>query len=154
MAAAQDSDWFANTTFIFTADHEWGGDGQDTADMFHIPLIIHAPGQVPSARTDRLASQYDLLPTMVDVMGLAQPFSALGDSLLRPDESPDAWITQGDMLGVIEDGVLLRHTPAGRFDVQPAEVQDDLLHRAEHRLLLLYQLAAERLGRNLWVSEE
>ncbi len=83
-----------------------------------------------------------------------QPFSALGDSLLRPDESPDAWITQGDMLGVIEDGVLLRHTPAGRFDVQPAEVQDDLLHRAEHRLLLLYQLAAERLGRNLWVSEE
>lgn len=48
-----------------------------TEDLIHIPLIIKEPGQVRGGRTDVVAEQVDLMPTILDVSGI--PYESIGD---------------------------------------------------------------------------
>jgi arylsulfatase A-like enzyme len=73
------------TLVVFTADQGWRGGqngfwgmGDHTRPvgahelMMHVPLIVRQPGRIAPGRTsDILASNYDLLPTMLDALGLA-----------------------------------------------------------------------------------
>ena len=54
-------------------------------ERFHIPLIVFDPQNPNPARHSQLASQYDLLPTFADWLGIAQPVSTFGRSLLNPN---------------------------------------------------------------------
>ena len=50
--------------------------------MMHVPLIVRQPGRIAEGRTsDILASNYDLLPTILDDLGLA-------DQMPDPRASP------------------------------------------------------------------
>jgi arylsulfatase A-like enzyme len=83
-----------NTLFIFTSDHgDMLGDHNLWRKTYayegsaHIPLIIKLPrdmrdGVVP--RSDSLASLYDIMPTVLDALGLPIPDSVDGHSLLGP----------------------------------------------------------------------
>src|SRR5699024_12731034 len=60
-----------NTIFIFTADHTLNSlPSENLKEQFHIPLIVYSPdGSLPAKRESQFASQYDLLPTMLDLLG-------------------------------------------------------------------------------------
>ena len=72
------------TLVIFTADQGWAGGQQGIWGMgdhtrplhafdhtMHIPLIYRLPGAIPAGRrSDLLVSNYDLLPTVLDYVGL------------------------------------------------------------------------------------
>lgn len=50
----------------------------------HVPLLLHAPGWIPARRSDILGSHVDVLPTILDVLGIAGAETAtVGSSLLR-----------------------------------------------------------------------
>jgi len=51
--------------------------------LVHIPLLVHLPGQKEGARIGQVAQQADLLPTVLDLLGIPLPSWSDGVSL-RP----------------------------------------------------------------------
>ncbi|HTW37333.1 MAG TPA: sulfatase-like hydrolase/transferase [Steroidobacteraceae bacterium] len=79
-----------NTVVIVTADHGESfahGYGAHTGpglyeEIIHVPLIIKLPGQTVARRSDMLAEQVDIAPTVAELAGLSAPRSWEGSSLL------------------------------------------------------------------------
>jgi arylsulfatase A-like enzyme len=86
------------TAVIFLADHgETVGERPRASagvrlayePSLHTPFVLIAPGMWPAgARSDRLASHVDLLPTILDVLGLPPDPRHQGRSVLEPDRDP------------------------------------------------------------------
>ncbi len=76
MAYAEKQPWYRNTLFVFVADHSV--DGVDTRFLtgvgrFRIPLLFFDPsGQLPQGRTSKLVQQLDILPSVLDALGIHQ----------------------------------------------------------------------------------
>ncbi len=83
--AAQSAYW-ANSLFMVVADHESrvSGDGIVPVFSFHIPAFI-AGGPVQPRIVTRLASQIDLLPTALSIMGVKTDIPATGIDQTRED---------------------------------------------------------------------
>ena len=88
---------FDRSMIIITSDHgEALGDrgylGHNVSvyqDQVHVPLIIKYPGNRGPERVDGLASHVDLLPTILEVAGVAPKPGLPGVSLLRLGSQPD-----------------------------------------------------------------
>ena len=91
MECAADKPWFKNTIFIFTADHtgpRLGPDSTFTA-QFEIPLIIYTENTelLKGMDTSQLAQQIDLLPTILETVGVnQQSMNHLARSLWHPGQ--------------------------------------------------------------------
>ena len=104
MKAAEKQPWYQNTIFIFTADHTLNSlPSENLKEQFHIPLIIYSPdGSLPAKRESQFASQYDLFPTMLDLLGIDTPISTFGQSLLHPKTTaPTLFVSNGQIIGMI-----------------------------------------------------
>lgn len=80
--------WFANTLFVFCADHtvlDYIDNKSYQYEAYHIPLFIYDP-QHP-ARTDitRTVQQLDIVPTILHKLGYAKPFMSFGNDFLSGD---------------------------------------------------------------------
>jgi len=82
---------FDNSMLIISTDH---GQAFEKGDMFHltgvmyeqtarIPLLIHMPGQTEGRRIKTLASHVDLMPTILDTLGMPVPGWMEGESLWK-----------------------------------------------------------------------
>ncbi len=152
MKTAEKSDWYQNTIFIFVADHPIGKFGvSKTLDRFHIPILIYAPGRIKPQLSDVVASQHDLFPTVVDLLGFEDAFSALGDSLLRKKDGY-AFVSAGNVVGLIGKQGYLTSSLKTRLDSGAASTPpspayfDDL----EKKLLATDQVVYELLQSNRW----
>jgi phosphoglycerol transferase MdoB-like AlkP superfamily enzyme len=89
---------YKNTIFLVVADHNTRVYGADLLPInkFHIPGLIIGPG-VKAGRFDKLASQVDLLPTLLDFMGVESDHPMVGHDLLamKPDEPGRAIMQYG-----------------------------------------------------------
>ncbi len=56
--------------------------------LFHIPLLIHLPGQSKGVSVTALAEQVDLAPTILDLIGKPVPKWMEGESLLPYMKAP------------------------------------------------------------------
>ena len=82
---------YDRTMIVITSDHgealgERGLMGHNVTlyqDQVHVALVIKYPRPAPSRVIDDLASQVDLLPTMLEVAGLPAPRGLPGTSLLH-----------------------------------------------------------------------
>ena len=151
---AEQSDWYKNTIFIFVADHPIGKFGiARVPDRFHVPLLIYSPGRIAPGTNDVVASQLDIFPTLVDLMGFEDPFSALGDSLLRKKQGY-AFVSAGNIVGLIgKDGYVtsslknrLDAGPVGPGPMPPPAYFDDL----NNKLLATDQVVFDLLRTNRW----
>jgi len=78
-AQAEKRPWFRDTVFVLMADHAFDeGQGRDS---YHIPLLIYSPGFVAPRRDRRVASELDVLPTLVSLLRLPVAHAAMGKSL-------------------------------------------------------------------------
>lgn len=58
-------------------------------DNLHVPLLILAEGRISKReKIETIASQIDLLPTLLDLLNIKTPHQSLGKSLLSPSSSP------------------------------------------------------------------
>jgi len=80
-----------NTLVVFLSDHgeqlfdhgAWGHGSSVYQEELKIPLIFSLPGVIPnSKRSSALVEGVDLLPTLLDLLGLPEADSAAGRSLL------------------------------------------------------------------------
>jgi arylsulfatase A-like enzyme len=86
----REQELFDNTLIIITADHgegllERGMLDHDLATVYqthlHIPLLIKYPGQDAAAKSYALASQVDIMPTVLEYAGITPPKALQGRSL-------------------------------------------------------------------------
>ncbi len=153
MKKAAQADWFRDTIFVFVADHPIGKFGvTKVLDRFHIPLLVYAPGRITPGTNDVVASQLDLFPTVIDLLGFEDPFSALGDSLLRKRDGY-AFVSAGNVVGLIGREGYLTHSLKNRLEtgatgtITPPPAYFDGL---EKKLLATDQVVYELLQSNRW----
>ena len=89
--------WLDDLLVIVTSDHgEMAGDhGRVYKRTFHesalrVPLILRWPGRIPGGTRDALVENIDILPTLLETIGVPQPPMSLGRSLLPVVANPQA----------------------------------------------------------------
>ncbi|TKB48391.1 LTA synthase family protein [Ferrimonas sediminicola] len=84
MAKARASDYWKDTLFLVVADHDSRtyGDKLVPINHFRIPAVIVGEGIAPR-QDDRLASQMDLAPTLMSLIGISDQHPMIGHDLTR-----------------------------------------------------------------------
>jgi len=80
--------WFNNTLFVITADHAAQAVERifnTPTGMFAIPLAFYCPGDTRlRGRSNLVAQQSDILPTVLAYLNFTKPFFAFGTNLMDP----------------------------------------------------------------------
>lgn len=101
---AKKTDWFKNTIFIITADHAIGKFQENTLDdKFKIPLLIYAPYIIKPEISDKLGSQVDIIPTILDITGSNSSFAGIGKSLMKKSDKRFAFLNNGGLITFLTD---------------------------------------------------
>jgi arylsulfatase A-like enzyme len=168
VAKLRELDLLDRTVFVFLSDHGEGfgppdrGEGHATSvygEVIDIPLLVRFPQLAAGTRSRRLASQVDLLPTLLALLGIERPPGLEGSDLFSPAPDGDG---EGTVLSehLMTAGhrrqrawlrgpwKLVEHLDAGRvelFDLErdPRETED----LAPRRPDVVASLARELEGR-------
>ena len=167
IAKAKKSNYWSNTLFVIVADHNSRVYGSDLVpiERFHIPCVILGADTQP-LRYSKVASQIDLVPTLLSQMGIASEHPAVGRDLLREDlasvpgraimqyndtqaylEDDKAVIFQRDQAPVLYDYVLAEGDANRRVRKLIARGQSEV---ANDDLLINQTLIKKALAFSLW----
>ncbi len=88
---------YGDSFIVFLSDHgeeffehgAWAHGSNLFPPTLHVPLILKLPGQTHGVRVGRLAQHIDLLPTVLDYLGL-EPRALVGSSLVPVASGKDA----------------------------------------------------------------
>ncbi|MDO4433488.1 MAG: LTA synthase family protein [Alysiella sp.] len=148
MKYAEQQSWYNNTIFVFTADHTLnaGAKPTDVKQLFHIPLIVFDPSNPVGQRHDELSSQYDLLPTFADILGVNEPVSTFGKSLWQKEKVLPITLNQGSISSAI-----FPNGSTAQFQGQNA-ISGSLNTPEAQFLQFRMQKADELLRQNAWAK--
>ena len=112
MEMASEKPWFDNTLFVFVADH---GAALDTdysipLSYFHSPLVFYMPKRLQAVENECIASQMDIFPTVMGILGKSYVNNTFGVDLLR-DGRKYAYLMGDDKYGVINGEWLFINKP-------------------------------------------
>ncbi len=88
-----------NTIIVITSDHgdllgedgrSWGHDGFSHDQIMHVPWIMAGPGIPKGVRVNNLTENVDVLPTLIEVLGLSTDADFDGKSLTTSFEAASA----------------------------------------------------------------
>ncbi len=84
---AKQKPWFADTVFVFVADHTAGSAGKEDLPVsnYHIPMFIYAPQQFAPREINTLTSQIDIAPTLLGLLNQSYQSTFFGRDVLRPE---------------------------------------------------------------------
>jgi arylsulfatase len=128
-------DLFESSLIVLTADHgeSFGEHGNWTHGRslydaeIHIPLIIKYPNQSAGERVTRPAQAIDILPTILDALGISTDAPFAGGSLLQPGVDPAFAFWRESQAARTEDWKLLQtgeEVFLFRIDADPEEAHD------------------------------
>lgn len=112
--AARREPWFENTLFVITGDHTQSSRSltYDTLlGRYMTPLLLYHPGMsLPWVDPERITQQVDLLPTILDVVGIDRPgqLPLFGRSVFSSAPGEAVLRSNGVYWLVRRDGVLQR----------------------------------------------
>ncbi|MFZ5482965.1 MAG: LTA synthase family protein [Pseudomonadota bacterium] len=121
--------WFADTLFVITADHcaSVAGKTELPVQGYHIPLLFYAPALLKPGRDDRLLSQIDLPPTLLDSVGLPGDDHFFGKSVFEQrTRDQRAFISNYQSLGYLKDGRLTVLGPKRRVEAYTVDASNTL----------------------------
>jgi phosphoglycerol transferase MdoB-like AlkP superfamily enzyme len=105
--AAADKPWFKNTIFIITGDHTNYALGKDLRSLFHVPLLVYAPGIIESKKCGQIGSHLDILPTVLDLLHVSAVHASAGRSLTDSSQTHYAVVTDGTQYAIFTDTLVL-----------------------------------------------
>lgn len=126
---ARSKRWFKDTLFVIVADHCASVAGKTSLPVakYHIPLIFYAPDLLVPGTYDRLASQMDIAPTLMQVLGVSPSQRFYGESLFAAQlGEPRAFISNYQDLGYYKRGQLIVLSPKGKvqaFHIDPKDFE-------------------------------
>ncbi len=100
--------WFDTTLFVFVADHNGGSAGRMALPLYRykIPCMVYAPKILKPKKVEKVASQIDLAPTLLALMGWEYRSKFYGQDILSSSFKPRALIGNYQKLGLYEEGRL------------------------------------------------
>jgi len=116
---ARTKPWFKDTVFVLVADHCASSKGRTSIppENYHIPAIVYSPAHLAPHTDTRLASQIDLVPSVLDLLGLAEHTRFMGRSVLHayPDAGR-AFIATYQKLGYLTPDQLVVLSPGRKIE--------------------------------------
>ena len=105
--------WFDNTLFVIVADHNGGSAGKRDLPLwrYKIPLYIYAPKIIKPQVVSKLASQVDVIPTVLGILGADYTAKMYGDDILQKDHHKRAFIGTYQKLGLYRDHTITILSP-------------------------------------------
>ena len=155
---AKTKPWFKDTLFVIVADHcaSVAGKTKLPVDKYHIPLIFYAPDMLPAGHYMRMASQIDIVPTLLDLLGVKGGKHFYGEALFeeaKNQAAPRAFISNYQELGYYKNDTLIVLSPKQKveaykvdpvsLDSTPTQVNEALLKEA----IAYYQTASRAYKR-------
>jgi phosphoglycerol transferase MdoB-like AlkP superfamily enzyme len=117
--------WFDDTLFVIVADHCASAAGRTRLPVegYHIPMLFYAPALLRPGTYARLASQIDVAPTLLDLLGARGEEQFFGRSLFKGAAlEPRAFIANYQELGYYAHDTLTVLKPrqqAESFHIDP-----------------------------------
>lgn len=152
IAQASSKPWFDDTLFVIVADHCASVAGKTSlpVDKYHIPMIFYAPQLLKPGRHTLLASQIDLAPTLLDLLGARGSEQFFGQNLFDTAHYEErAFISNYQSLGYYKRDRLVVLSPKQEvetfkvdpdsFQTTPDRPEAELLREA----IAYYQTASE-----------
>ena len=149
MKEAAESPWFNDTVFIFTADHVSATFRQHGfVEGFNVPLLIYAPGIFRPGRIETVGSQVDLMPTVLQVLGVPERLPGPARSLFSKTDCY-ACVCDQQTIGLVTRQGYVRRSPVGRLEAMPigAPMSRDYFDGLERKLLAFDQVVDEMITR-------
>lgn len=101
---------FKNTIFLFVGDHTHHRYLNYYEDR-NIPFLIYAPHLIKPYVDEKIASQLDIIPTILGFINKELYFSAMGRDLMHPViDQHSAYFAYGSTFGWIEDNLFFFNT--------------------------------------------
>lgn len=154
IASAKTKPWFKDTLFVIVADHCASAAGKTKlpVDKYHIPVMFYAPDLLTPGHDQRLISQIDLAPTLLDVLGAKGSQLFFGQSIFEAERKhlPErAFVSNYQELGYYRDNTLIVLSPKRKVQAYkvdsvsqestPILPQPNILKEA----IAYYQMAAQ-----------
>jgi phosphoglycerol transferase MdoB-like AlkP superfamily enzyme len=158
---ASREEYFKDTLFVITGDHGFAVPPNITPmalSRFHVPLLFYAPGgQLPPQRRDTVASQVDIGPSVMALLGFDDPHQAWGRNLFSPALQDDGFAVvkpsgSEEVVALIEGDRILLRDPKSRAQLyryaltfppsaspDQAAAEPELAKAMEQRLLAYVQ---------------
>lgn len=148
---ARSRPWFDDTVFVIVADHTHKGRGRQELPIenYHIPMIVYSPRHVQPGRVDTIASQIDVAPTLLGLLGFSYRSRFFGQDILRDGPGhPRALMANYQTVGYYESGRIVELRPNARVRVVDAEsgrpvAMDELSRHLVDEAISYYQLASQ-----------
>ncbi len=119
---AKKQPWFANTLFVFTADHTNESvhkEFQNNFGSYCVPIIFYRPGSDMKGVKKRIAQQIDIMPTVLNYLNYEGEYIAFGNDLLDDSHESFAFNTSGSTYQLFMKDHLLEmvdNKPAGFYN--------------------------------------
>ncbi|MFC1854146.1 sulfatase-like hydrolase/transferase, partial [candidate division CSSED10-310 bacterium] len=104
---ASQSRYFNNTLFVILGDHTIGRGIHNSRDLYHVPCLFYAPNHLSPTRLDNVASQIDILPSILDLLNTSTLHASFGSSLFASQRSGRALFSRGEIVGILDENRLL-----------------------------------------------
>ncbi len=105
---------YDDTVFLIVGDHPRRGIPRPFGPgLFRVPFVLVAPGILAPGHNNRLSAQADILPTLVDLFHIKQPYAAMGNSMLDKTAPGFALVSsmEAQEFGLLtDDGLVLQRT--------------------------------------------
>jgi len=164
MREARRLPYFADTLFVFVGDHPVHIRGRSLlpSEQFRVPALFLAPGHVPAGRLDAIASQLDIAPTILGLLGrpFRSPFFGRDLRASDPSEALAIMVYNKQRYGVRRARRLtvLENRTQRFYDVGYGDEALPALPRPDHRedasdALALLQVADDLLRTGRFTTE-
>ena len=117
---ARSKPWFSKTVFVIVADHCAAARGRTDLPLerFHIPMIIYAPAHIAARRIETIASQIDVVPTVLALLSFSYTSRFFGQDILAEGRSHQrALMANYQTVGYYEHGMIVELRPQHRVRV-------------------------------------
>ena len=145
IAIAKDGGYYDDTLFVILADQTSGfQETEEVVERHWVPALLLGPGIPKGVSDDRVASQMDLIPTLLDYFGWNDEHASLGTSLLGDGERA-ALLKNGESMLRVGANAWVMHDLRRRIaGAGPAHAQASL----EQALLAEVQVVSRLLSTN------
>ncbi len=119
LESAKQQPWFSDTVFVIVADHTAKALGRTEipVPLYHIPMLVYAPGFIAPGTVDRITSQMDVAPTLLGLLNFDYTTKFYGrDALAQPPGPERALLSTFELLGYLENGWLTVLSPGQRVE--------------------------------------
>lgn len=138
---AKDRPWFADTLFIIVADHNASVAGKQSLppNKYLIPAVLYWPAKLAAKEYNGMASQIDLTPTVLTLLGIKTSGVFFGQNLLGANPEQRAYLVNYQELGYLTptpDGNrnLIILGPKKRIDTYSVNLAGELLKIPDNKI--------------------